>query len=134
MFSATWPKEVRNLAADFQKNAAYLNVGSLELAANHDISQVVEVIDEYEKQNRMMTLLADIMSQVRLFLMIWLVGVSVALSGVKCASNMFRLNAKPLSSRKQNAKPMTSLVGCVGMGGLHFAFTEIRTRENANGS
>ena len=40
MFSATWPKEVRSLASDFQKDAAFLNVGSLELAANHNILQV----------------------------------------------------------------------------------------------
>ena len=40
MFSATWPKEVRALAADFQRDAAFLNVGSLELAANHNITQV----------------------------------------------------------------------------------------------
>ncbi|CAI5450038.1 unnamed protein product [Caenorhabditis angaria] len=63
MFSATWPKEVRNLAADFQKDAAFLNVGSLELAANHNITQVVDVIDEGAKQQRMMGLLNDIMNQ-----------------------------------------------------------------------
>ncbi|GMR60305.1 hypothetical protein PMAYCL1PPCAC_30500, partial [Pristionchus mayeri] len=49
MFSATWPREVRALATDFQKDAAFLNVGSLELAANHNITQVVEVIDEHSK-------------------------------------------------------------------------------------
>lgn len=63
MFSATWPKEVRRLAMDFQTNAAHLNVGSLELAANHNITQVVEVMDEANKQQRMMTLLSDIMNQ-----------------------------------------------------------------------
>uniref|UniRef100_A0A1I8AFQ6 Helicase ATP-binding domain-containing protein n=1 Tax=Steinernema glaseri TaxID=37863 RepID=A0A1I8AFQ6_9BILA len=36
MFSATWPKEVRALARDFQKDAAFLNVGSMELSANHN--------------------------------------------------------------------------------------------------
>lgn len=64
MFSATWPKEVRAMAADFQQDAAYLNVGSLELAANHNITQIVEVIAEYDKQHRMMNLLNDIMNQV----------------------------------------------------------------------
>lgn len=67
MFSATWPKEVRSLANDFQKNAAYLNVGSLELSANHNITQVVDVIDESGKQQRMMGLLNDIMNQVSFF-------------------------------------------------------------------
>lgn len=64
MFSATWPKEVRALASDFQSDHAFLNVGSLELAANHNITQVVEVVEEYQKQGRMMTLLTDIMNQV----------------------------------------------------------------------
>ncbi|GMR59979.1 hypothetical protein PMAYCL1PPCAC_30174, partial [Pristionchus mayeri] len=63
MFSATWPKEVRAMASDFQKEAAFLNVGSLELAANHNITQVVEVIDEHAKQPRMMQVLNEIMNQ-----------------------------------------------------------------------
>lgn len=63
MFSATWPKEVRTLAADFQQNPVFLNVGSMELAANHNIEQVVEVVDEYKKQGRLFQLLAHIMKQ-----------------------------------------------------------------------
>jgi superfamily II DNA/RNA helicase len=63
MFSATWPKEVRTMATDFQKDAAFLNVGSLELAANHNITQVVDIVEEAGKQQRMMKLLNDIMSQ-----------------------------------------------------------------------
>ncbi|VDO40518.1 unnamed protein product, partial [Haemonchus placei] len=63
MFSATWPKEVRALASDFQKDAAFLNVGSMELAANHNITQFVDVIEEHAKQARMMQLLNDIMNQ-----------------------------------------------------------------------
>lgn len=66
MFSATWPKEVRALAADFQHDAAFLNVGSMELAANHNITQFVDVIEEHAKQPRLMQLLNDIMNQVRL--------------------------------------------------------------------
>lgn len=64
MFPATWPKEVRAMAADFQQDAAYLNVGSLELAANHNITQIVEVTPEYDKQQKMMSLLNNIMNQV----------------------------------------------------------------------
>uniref|UniRef100_A0A1I7XHK3 Helicase ATP-binding domain-containing protein n=1 Tax=Heterorhabditis bacteriophora TaxID=37862 RepID=A0A1I7XHK3_HETBA len=64
MFSATWPKEVRTLASDFQRDAAFLNVGSMELAANHNITQVVDVLDEHGKQAKMMQLLNDIMNQV----------------------------------------------------------------------
>jgi superfamily II DNA/RNA helicase len=63
MFSATWPKEVRTMATDFQKDAAFLNVGSLELAANHNITQVIDIVEEAGKQQRMMKLLNDIMNQ-----------------------------------------------------------------------
>lgn len=64
MFSATWPKEVRALAQDFQNNPVYLNVGSMELSANHNIQQHVEVIDEDAKQARLLQLLEHIMKQV----------------------------------------------------------------------
>ncbi|KAI6171199.1 hypothetical protein M3Y97_01073600 [Aphelenchoides bicaudatus] len=57
MFSATWPKEVRTLAMDFQKDPVFLNVGSMEIAANHNIEQVVEVVDEYGKQKRLFEIL-----------------------------------------------------------------------------
>ncbi|KAI1713076.1 DEAD/DEAH box helicase domain-containing protein [Ditylenchus destructor] len=63
MFSATWPKDVRALAADFQVDPVFLNVGSLELSANHNIHQHVEVIDEFEKQGRLFQLLEHIMKQ-----------------------------------------------------------------------
>jgi ATP-dependent RNA helicase DDX5/DBP2 len=51
MFSATWPKEVRVLAKDFLTEAVYLNVGnvSLEMTANKNIHQNVEIVDDYQK-------------------------------------------------------------------------------------
>lgn len=67
MFSATWPKEVRTLAADFQDSPVFLNVGSLELSANHNIQQHVEIIDESDKQNRLFQLLELIMKEVSVF-------------------------------------------------------------------
>ncbi|VDM13610.1 unnamed protein product, partial [Wuchereria bancrofti] len=63
MFSATWPKDVRKLAMDFLTDAAHLNVGSLELSANHNITQIVEIIDESNKQQRLMAILSDIMNK-----------------------------------------------------------------------
>uniref|UniRef100_A0A915B618 RNA helicase n=1 Tax=Parascaris univalens TaxID=6257 RepID=A0A915B618_PARUN len=63
MFSATWPKDVRKLAMDFQTEAAHLNVGSLELAANHNITQIVEVLEESSKQQRLISILNDIMTE-----------------------------------------------------------------------
>jgi superfamily II DNA/RNA helicase len=63
MFSATWPREVRALAAAFQKDPIHLNVGSLELAANHNIEQHIEVIEEYTKNNKLFELLNGILEK-----------------------------------------------------------------------
>lgn len=64
MFSATWPKEVRKLAADFQTDAVFLNVGSMDLSANHNIKQNLEVLEEHQKPQRLFHLLEEIMNQV----------------------------------------------------------------------
>ncbi|PWN91601.1 RNA helicase [Acaromyces ingoldii] len=53
MFSATWPKEVQRLANDFLNNFIQVNIGSMELAANHNVKQIVEVCDMYEKRGRL---------------------------------------------------------------------------------
>jgi superfamily II DNA/RNA helicase len=63
MFSATWPKEVRALASDFQTEPVFMNQGSLELSANHNIQQNVEIIDEYSKVDRLFKLLDEISKQ-----------------------------------------------------------------------
>lgn len=52
MWSATWPKEVRRLAEDFLKDYVQINIGSLELSANHNIQQVIEVCQESEKEQK----------------------------------------------------------------------------------
>ena len=52
MWSATWPKEVRNLAEEFLINYVQVNIGSLELAANHNILQIVDVCEEHEKEEK----------------------------------------------------------------------------------
>ncbi|KAK8381090.1 hypothetical protein O3P69_008172 [Scylla paramamosain] len=59
MWSATWPKEVRNLAEDFLKDYIQLNVGSLSLAANHNILQIVDVCQEIEKDTKLRQLLNE---------------------------------------------------------------------------
>jgi len=63
MWSATWPKEVRNLAEDFLKDYIQLNVGSLSLAANHNILQIVDVCQEMEKDTKLRQLLEEIMAE-----------------------------------------------------------------------
>jgi ATP-dependent RNA helicase DDX5/DBP2 len=62
MWSATWPKEVRQLAADYQKEFIQVNIGSMDLSANHRIQQIVEVVSEFEKRDRMAKHLETIMN------------------------------------------------------------------------
>ena len=49
MWSATWPQEVQNISREFQNNPYEVHVGSMELRANKDIKQVVEVCTDYDK-------------------------------------------------------------------------------------
>ncbi|RXG72390.1 putative ATP-dependent RNA helicase DDX17, partial [Armadillidium vulgare] len=63
MWSATWPKEVRKLAEDFLKDYIQLNVGSLQLSANHNILQIVDVCQENEKDAKLLQLLGEIMAE-----------------------------------------------------------------------
>lgn len=50
MWSATWPKEVQQLAQDFLGEYAQINVGSMQLSANHNITQKVRVCAGHEKK------------------------------------------------------------------------------------
>lgn len=52
MWSATWPKEVRKLAEDYLGDYMQINIGSLQLSANHNILQIVDVCQEHEKENK----------------------------------------------------------------------------------
>uniref|UniRef100_H2TFC1 RNA helicase n=1 Tax=Takifugu rubripes TaxID=31033 RepID=H2TFC1_TAKRU len=63
MWSATWPKEVRQLAEDFLKDYVQINVGALELSANHNILQIVDVCLENEKDNKLIQLMEEIMAE-----------------------------------------------------------------------
>ncbi|XP_031625459.1 ATP-dependent RNA helicase dbp2-like isoform X3 [Contarinia nasturtii] len=60
MWSATWPKEVQALAEDFLGDYIMIRVGSLSLAANHNIRQIVQICQEEEKENRIIKLLKDV--------------------------------------------------------------------------
>ncbi|KAJ9609682.1 ATP-dependent RNA helicase dbp2 [Cladophialophora chaetospira] len=61
MWSATWPKEVRQLASDYLNDFIQVNIGSMDLSANHRITQIVEVVSEFEKRDRMIKHLEQIM-------------------------------------------------------------------------
>ncbi|XP_034948393.1 ATP-dependent RNA helicase p62-like [Chelonus insularis] len=60
MWSATWPKEVRNLAEEYLVDYTQLNIGSLSLSANHNILQIIDVCQEHEKEAKLGTLLQEI--------------------------------------------------------------------------
>ena len=63
MWSATWPKEVRNLANDLanRESLVHLNIGSTELSANKNIEQEIVVSsNSNEKKNKMVELVGEI--------------------------------------------------------------------------
>ena len=87
-WSATWPKEVEKLAYSFMKNPykvcnhfgvtlsifrpwrivrvdqsffGQVTIGSADLKANHDVTQIVEVISDFEKSRRVSSLLEKVM-------------------------------------------------------------------------
>lgn len=60
MFTATWPQSVRDLAAEFLRDPVKITIGdnaSGELRANTRIVQEVYVVEEMEKQSRLLQLL-----------------------------------------------------------------------------
>ncbi|KAH0643916.1 hypothetical protein KY289_034890 [Solanum tuberosum] len=58
MFSATWPPEVHQLAQEFMDpNPIKVVVGSEDLAANHDVMQIVEVLEDRARDERLQCLL-----------------------------------------------------------------------------
>lgn len=61
MWSATWPKEVRQIARDFLgHDYTQLTVGSTELCANHNIKQIIKVCEERDKYDELLQILDDI--------------------------------------------------------------------------
>uniref|UniRef100_A0A8D3D9B5 RNA helicase n=1 Tax=Scophthalmus maximus TaxID=52904 RepID=A0A8D3D9B5_SCOMX len=63
MWSATWPKDVRQLAEDFLREYVQINIGALELSANHNILQIVDVCMENEKDHKLIQLMEEIMAE-----------------------------------------------------------------------
>ncbi|KAI5961389.1 DBP3 [Candida pseudojiufengensis] len=59
MFTATWPKEVRDLANNFMINPIKITIGDRdELSANKRITQIVEVLDDkFQKEKKLINLL-----------------------------------------------------------------------------
>ncbi|GMJ16037.1 STRESS RESPONSE SUPPRESSOR 1 [Hibiscus trionum] len=58
MFSATWPAAVHRLAQEYMDpNPVKVVIGSEDLAANHDVMQIVEVLDDRARYERLTALL-----------------------------------------------------------------------------
>lgn len=63
MWSATWPKEVQQMAHDFLHDYYQVHVGSLDLRANDMIEQVIEVVTDYDKFPRLLHHLREFRSE-----------------------------------------------------------------------
>eukprot|EP00178_Gracilaria_changii_P004040 TRINITY_DN161_c0_g1_i1.p1 TRINITY_DN161_c0_g1~~TRINITY_DN161_c0_g1_i1.p1 ORF type:complete len:575 (+),score=107.19 TRINITY_DN161_c0_g1_i1:2773-4497(+) len=64
MFTATWPKEVVTISREFLKEEpVQIQIGSTELTANKDITQFVEICDDYDKKRLLFTKLEEIRSR-----------------------------------------------------------------------
>nr|OQO21443.1 ATP-dependent RNA helicase DBP3 [Rachicladosporium sp. CCFEE 5018] len=65
MFTATWPPSVRDLAQTFMSNPVKVTIGDNptgELRANNRITQEIEVMEQHDKQNRLIQLLKQYQS------------------------------------------------------------------------
>lgn len=52
MTSATWPPGVRRLAQSYMSNPVQICVGTLDLAATHTVKQLIEIMDDEQKWER----------------------------------------------------------------------------------
>lgn len=57
MFSATFPEEIQNLAADFLNDYVFLTIGKVG-GTSSDIEQVIEEVPDSEKRDRLIDLLS----------------------------------------------------------------------------
>jgi ATP-dependent RNA helicase DDX5/DBP2 len=51
MWSATWPKEVQRLANDYLHDFIQVNIGSLDISANHRVHQIIKICTEFDKRD-----------------------------------------------------------------------------------
>ena len=52
MFSATWPQSIQKLAHEFLTDPVEVTIGSDQLAASHNVTQIVEVMDDRARDAR----------------------------------------------------------------------------------
>jgi len=59
MWSATWPRDVQNLARDYLQEYYQVTVGSLDLAGNKDVTQQVDVCTDQDKYKNLLKCLKE---------------------------------------------------------------------------
>ncbi|XP_054795144.1 DEAD-box ATP-dependent RNA helicase 20-like [Prosopis cineraria] len=67
-WSATWPREVEQLARQSLYNPYKVIIGSPDLKANHAIRQHVDIVSEKQKYDKLVKLLEDIMDGSRILI------------------------------------------------------------------
>lgn len=63
LWSATWPTEIQRLAHDYTNDPIQVTIGSLDLKANQDITQIIRVVEEYNKRRETLNIQRTIMQQ-----------------------------------------------------------------------
>lgn len=59
-FTATWPREVRQLASEILDKPYKVMIGNRdELKGNQDITQLVEVVDQYQKNDKLVSIVRE---------------------------------------------------------------------------
>jgi len=53
MWSATWPREVMNLARDYLDQYYQVTIGNLDLSGNKDVTQTIECVNDQDKYNNL---------------------------------------------------------------------------------
>ncbi|EQC34942.1 hypothetical protein SDRG_07740 [Saprolegnia diclina VS20] len=53
MFSATWPQSIQKLAHEFLEDPVKVTIGSDDLAASENVTQIVEVVDEFGRDAKL---------------------------------------------------------------------------------
>jgi ATP-dependent RNA helicase DDX5/DBP2 len=61
MWSATWSKEIQAIAKDFLNDPMIVNIGSVELSANHKVHQKFLFIQENEKDKKLLEIIEEVM-------------------------------------------------------------------------
>ena len=59
MWSATWPKQIQGLANDYLRDFYQVTVGSLDLTANTDVTQVIEICEDRDKYRQLLKQLRE---------------------------------------------------------------------------